>query len=242
MQSPNWSLSFEIMCDAKLLAVVFALDKFRAYLIGSLITIFTDHVALKYLLSKKDAKARLIRWILLLQKFDLTIKDKKGVKNVVADHLSRLEFNDSAAIPAIGDDFPDEHLFAVTKMPWYANIVNYSVTGKIPSTWGAQDKRKFLVELKINLLPVAGSQGLDDTFKVWRHLGEKVAFFLGRVSVHKLCTPNLGTGSMDSAARHRAGSKLLNNLTIKVTGESSSSLKIQSLLSSDPSPLDPEAS
>ena len=186
MQSPDWSLPFEIMCDAsnyavgavlgqrregkpfvvyyasrtlnsaqmnysttekELLAVVFALNKFRAYLIGSPITIFTDHAALKYLLSKKDAKARLIRWILLLQEFDLTIKDKKGVENVVADHLSRLEFNDSAAIPAIGDDFPDEHLFAVTKMPWYANIVNYLVTGEIPSTWGAQDKRKFLVEV-----------------------------------------------------------------------------------------------
>ena len=74
--------------EKELLAVVFALDKFRAYLIGSPITIFTDHSALKYLLSKKDAKARLIRWILLLQEFDLTIKDKKGVENVVADHLS----------------------------------------------------------------------------------------------------------------------------------------------------------
>ena len=134
--------------EKELLAVVFALDKFRAYLIGSPITIFTDHATLKYLLSKKDAKAHLIRWILLLQEFDLTIKDKKGVENVVADHLSRLEFNDSAAIPAIGDDFPDEHLFAVTKMPWYANIVNYLVTGEIPSTWGAQDKRKFLVEVR----------------------------------------------------------------------------------------------
>ena len=105
IQSPDWSLPFEIMCDAsnfalgavlgqrrkgkpfiiyyvgrtlnsaqmnystfekELLAVVFALDKFRAYLIGSPITVFTDHAALKYLLSKKDAKARLIRWILLL--------------------------------------------------------------------------------------------------------------------------------------------------------------------------------
>jgi hypothetical protein len=70
----------------ELLVVVFALDKFRAYLVGSPIVLFIDHAALKYLLTKKDAKARLIRWILLLQEFNLFIKDKKGVENVVADH------------------------------------------------------------------------------------------------------------------------------------------------------------
>ncbi|RVW74619.1 Retrovirus-related Pol polyprotein from transposon opus [Vitis vinifera] len=74
--------------EKELLAVVFALDKFRAYLVGSFIIVFTDHSVLKYLLTKQDAKARLIRWILLLQEFNLQIKDKKRVENVVADHLS----------------------------------------------------------------------------------------------------------------------------------------------------------
>ncbi|WJZ92646.1 hypothetical protein VitviT2T_011630 [Vitis vinifera] len=57
--------------EKELLAVVFALDKFHAYLVGSFIIVFTNHLALKYLLTKQDAKARLIRWILLLQEFDL---------------------------------------------------------------------------------------------------------------------------------------------------------------------------
>ncbi|RVW23461.1 Retrovirus-related Pol polyprotein from transposon 17.6 [Vitis vinifera] len=68
--------------EKELLAVVFALDKFRAYLVGAPIVIFTDHSALKYLVNKKDSKARLIRWILLLQEFNLEIKDKKCVENV----------------------------------------------------------------------------------------------------------------------------------------------------------------
>ena len=72
----------------ELLAVVFALEKFRAYLVGSFIVVFTDHSSLKDLLIKEDVKARLIRWILLLQEFNLQIKDKKGVENVVVDHLS----------------------------------------------------------------------------------------------------------------------------------------------------------
>ena len=63
--------------EKELLAIVFALDKFRAYLVGSFIMVFTDHSTLKYLLTKQDAKATLIRWILLLREFNLQIKDKK---------------------------------------------------------------------------------------------------------------------------------------------------------------------
>ena len=79
----------------ELLAIVFAIDKFISYLIGAKVIVYTNHAALKYLLTKKDAKPRLKRWILLLQEFDLEIKDIKGVENSVADHLSRMQFENS---------------------------------------------------------------------------------------------------------------------------------------------------
>ncbi|RVW98358.1 Retrovirus-related Pol polyprotein from transposon 17.6 [Vitis vinifera] len=137
----NWKLPFEAQrnyttIEKELLAVVFALDKFRAYLVGSFIVVFTDHFALKYLLTKQNAKARLIRWIILLQEFNLQIRDKKGVENVVADHLLRLVIaHDSHGLP-INDDFPEESLMSIEVAPWYSHIANYLVTGEVPNFMG----------------------------------------------------------------------------------------------------------
>jgi len=89
------------------------MEKFRPYLLCSKVIVYTYHSALKHLLEKKDAKSHLIRWILLLQEFDLEIKDKVGAKNVVANHLSRLVLESQDA--PINDDFPDEHLTAISR-------------------------------------------------------------------------------------------------------------------------------
>ncbi|CAM8959439.1 unnamed protein product [Rhodiola kirilowii] len=120
--------------EKELLAVVFALEKFRSYLLGTKVTVFSDHAAIRYLMTKKEAKPRLIRWILLLQEFDVEIKDKKGIENTVADHLSRLVRDEEPG--AITETFPDEHLFALSaKLPWYAPIVNYLVGGTFPPSY-----------------------------------------------------------------------------------------------------------
>ncbi|XP_019248521.1 PREDICTED: uncharacterized protein LOC109227778 [Nicotiana attenuata] len=102
--------------------------------------------ALKYLLAKKDARPRLLRWILFLQEFDLEIKDKKGSENQVANHLLRLE-NPPTEILDIQEEFPDEHIFSVAtivnKPPWFADIANYLAGGWIPKDF-SYDQRKEL--------------------------------------------------------------------------------------------------
>ncbi|CAN6566272.1 unnamed protein product [Malus baccata var. baccata] len=188
--APDWTLPFELMCDAsdyavgavlgqrhdklphviyyasrtlndaqlnyattekELLAVVFALEKFRSYLIGAKVIVYFDHSVLKYLLSKKEAKPRLIRWVILLQDFDLEILDKNGRENIVADHLSRLgnASTDEADSLPLQESFPDEQLLAVThQVPWYADIANYLASGEIPLEFSYQQRKKFLSTVK----------------------------------------------------------------------------------------------
>ena len=135
--------------EKELLAIVFAFDKFRPYLIGNNVIVHTDHSAIKYLMTKKDAKPRLIRWVLLLQEFNLEIKDKKGTENLVADHLSRLEGPRDEV--QINDNFPDEQLLAIEdiqSVPRFADYVKYLVAKVIPPKFSYQQKNRFFAQLK----------------------------------------------------------------------------------------------
>nr|GEZ70725.1 hypothetical protein [Tanacetum cinerariifolium] len=121
------------MTDEKeMLAVVYAFEKFRSYLIMNKSIVHTDHSALKYLFAKKDANARLLRWVLLLQEFDFKVLDTKGAENLATDHLSRLEnpYENVLDPKEINETFPLETLSMVTfrgdsSAPWFADFANY---------------------------------------------------------------------------------------------------------------------
>ncbi|RDY01706.1 Tf2-6, partial [Mucuna pruriens] len=110
--------------EKELLAIVFALDKFCSYLLGSKIVVFSNHAALRFLLKKLDAKLRLIRWMLLIQEFNIKIIYKKGDENSVADHLSQIDRGNDPM--PIRDEFPNEkQLHINTPTPWFADIYNF---------------------------------------------------------------------------------------------------------------------
>ncbi|GJU63677.1 reverse transcriptase domain-containing protein [Tanacetum coccineum] len=134
--------------EKELLAVVYAFEKFRSYLVLSKSIVYTDHSAIKYLFAKKDAKARLMRWILLLQEFDVEIRDKKGAENLAADHLSRLEnpHQNEFENKEITETFPLETLRSVAlrddNTPWFADFANYHAGNFIVKGMSSQQKNK----------------------------------------------------------------------------------------------------
>ncbi|GKA92672.1 reverse transcriptase domain-containing protein [Tanacetum coccineum] len=141
--APDWDLPFELMCDTS------------DFAIGAVLGIvYTDHSAIKYLFTKKDAKPRLMRWILLLQEFDVIIRDKKGAENLAADHLSRLEnpHQDKLENKEIMETFPLETLgsiaLRVNSTPWFANFANYHAGNFIVKGMSSQQKNKFFKYVK----------------------------------------------------------------------------------------------
>ncbi|GJU24222.1 reverse transcriptase domain-containing protein [Tanacetum coccineum] len=133
--------------EKEMLAVVYAFEKFRSYLIMNKSVVYTDHSALKYLFNKKDAKARLLRWVLLLQEFDFKVIDTKGAENYAADHLSRLEnpYENVFDPKEITETFPLETLSVLTSKdqstPWFADFANYHAGKFIKKGMSTQEKK-----------------------------------------------------------------------------------------------------
>ncbi|GJX48538.1 reverse transcriptase domain-containing protein [Tanacetum coccineum] len=141
--------------EKEMLAVVYAFEKFRSYLIMNKSIVHTDHSALKYLFAKKDAKARLLRWVLLLQEFDFKVLDTKGAENLAADHLSRLEnpYENVLDPKEINETFPLETLSMVTfrgdsSTPWFADFANYHAGNFVVKGMSTQQKNKFFKDVK----------------------------------------------------------------------------------------------
>ncbi|XP_073056952.1 uncharacterized protein [Primulina eburnea] len=136
--------------EKEMLPVLFAFDKFRPYLIGTKVVVFTDHAAIRYLFAKKDAKPRLIRWILLLREFDFEVKDNKGCENQVAAQLSRLDLEEKKEEGDIQETVLDEQLFEKkVVLLWFAHIANFLSCSTFPPDLSHHQKNKFFHDIKI---------------------------------------------------------------------------------------------
>jgi len=134
-----------------MLVVVYALERLRSYLVGSKIIVYTDHSSIKYLLAKADSKPRLIRWVFLLQEFDLKIWDKKGCDNLVANHLSRLVNEEvTKQDKKIEVEFRGKTLMAVSfkdeDYPWFVDMANFKATGQPPEGMKFHKRKRFFRE------------------------------------------------------------------------------------------------
>nr|GEV51833.1 reverse transcriptase domain-containing protein [Tanacetum cinerariifolium]GEW31148.1 reverse transcriptase domain-containing protein [Tanacetum cinerariifolium] len=138
-----------------MLAVVYAFENFWSYLIMNKSIVYTDHSALKYLFAKKDSKARLLCWVLLHQEFTFKVIETKGVENLAADHLSRLENPHQNMLDPkeINESFPLETLNMVSSCgnlstPWFADFANYIAGNFIVKGMSSQQKNKIFKDVK----------------------------------------------------------------------------------------------
>nr|GFD18998.1 reverse transcriptase domain-containing protein [Tanacetum cinerariifolium] len=135
-------------------SIVYTDHSALTYLIMNKSIVYTDHSALKYLFAKKDEKARLLRWILLLQEFDFKVIDTRGVENYAADHLSRLEnpYENVFDPKEINEGFPLETLNKIAhndpSTPWYADLANYHAVNFIIKGMTSQQKKKFFKDAR----------------------------------------------------------------------------------------------
>nr|GFA12872.1 reverse transcriptase domain-containing protein [Tanacetum cinerariifolium] len=156
--APDWDLPFEFMCDASDFAI--------------------DHSALKYLFNKQDSKPRLLWWVLLLQEFDITVRDKKGAENLAADHIFRLKNPHQSVLDKkeINETFPLKTLNVVSfrgdsSTPWFTNFANYHAGNFVVKGMSSHQKNKSFKDEAVDILkachngPIGGHHGPNYTAK-----------------------------------------------------------------------------
>nr|GEZ10843.1 reverse transcriptase domain-containing protein [Tanacetum cinerariifolium] len=160
--------------EKEMLAVVYAFEKFRSYLIMNKSIVYTDHSALKYLFAKKDSKVRLLRWVLLLQEFTFKVIDTKGAENLAAYHLSRLKNPHQNVLDPkeINESFPLETLNLVSTCgnqitPRFADFANYNAGNFVVKGMSSQQKSQEAIEIlkACHYEPTGGHHGLNYTAK-----------------------------------------------------------------------------
>jgi len=129
--------------EKEFLVVIFAINKFRHYVTGYEVYAHTNHSAIRYLMNKPLNSGIVTKWLILLHEFNVTIIDRPGMSNVVANYLSRL--NNLGEVIRVDDDFSNENLFSMSKKsPWFTDIANYLVTRKTPPHVSARKKRNII--------------------------------------------------------------------------------------------------
>ena len=117
--------------EKEFLAIVYSVNKFKHYITGYEVFINIDHSAIRFIMNKPITNGRITRWLLLLQEFNITIVDRLGKENLLADVFSRI--NHGEEMDPVNDDFPYDHLFSLSiKTPWFVDISNYLTTRKLP--------------------------------------------------------------------------------------------------------------
>nr|GEY63287.1 reverse transcriptase domain-containing protein [Tanacetum cinerariifolium] len=141
--------------EKEMLAVVYALEKLWSYLIMNKSIVYTIHSALKYLFAKKDSKARLLIWVLLLQEFKFKLIDIKGAENLAVDHLSRLEntyqnvldpkeINETSALATLNM----VSFCGNSSTLWFDDFANYHAGNFVVNGMSSQQKNKFFKDVK----------------------------------------------------------------------------------------------
>ena len=140
--TPGPELNYTVT-EKEFVAVVHAINKFRHYIIWYEIFIHIYHSTIINLMNKPITNGRVTTWLLLLWEFNITILDRPGKENVVANFLSKI--HNECGLVLVNDNFPDEHIFSIsTKTPWFADIVNYQATKKLPQHISTQEKQNII--------------------------------------------------------------------------------------------------